>query len=74
MYIIIGDRVMVFNVTLNNILAISWRSVLLVVEIGVPEKTVDLPQVTDKLYLIEFYQAHVAMSVIRTHNFSGDRY
>jgi hypothetical protein len=31
-----GLRVMVFNTTLNNILAISWRSVLLVEETGVP--------------------------------------
>ena len=32
----IGDRVMVFNVTYNNILAISLQSVLLVEETGVP--------------------------------------
>jgi hypothetical protein len=35
---------MVFNATSNNISVISWRSVLLV------EKTIDLFQVTDKLY------------------------
>ena len=29
-------RVMVFNATFNNISAISWRSVLLVEETGVP--------------------------------------
>jgi hypothetical protein len=29
---------MVFNATFNNISAISWRSVLLVAETGVPEK------------------------------------
>ena len=29
-------RVMVFNATFNNISVISWRSVLLVEEIGVP--------------------------------------
>jgi hypothetical protein len=28
--------VMVFNVTFNNISVISWRSVLLVEEIGIP--------------------------------------
>jgi len=38
---------MVFNATFNNILLVSWRSVLLVEEY--PEKTTDLPQVTDKL-------------------------
>ena len=29
---------MVFNATFNNISAISWRSVLLVKDIGVPRK------------------------------------
>jgi hypothetical protein len=31
-------RVMVFNTTFNNISVISWRSVLLVEETGVPMK------------------------------------
>ena len=31
-----GVRVMVFNATFNNIFAISWRSVLLLEETGVP--------------------------------------
>jgi hypothetical protein len=43
---------MVFNATFNNISAISWQSVLLVEETGVPEKTTDLSQLTDKLYYI----------------------
>ena len=30
-------RVMVFNATINNISVISWRSVLLMEETGVPE-------------------------------------
>jgi len=41
---------MVFNATFNNIVVVSWRSVLLVNESGGPEKTINLSQVTDKLY------------------------
>ena len=43
---------MVFNATFNNILVISWWSVLSVED---PEKTTDLSQVTDNLYHIMLY-------------------
>ena len=64
----------VFNSTFNNISVISWWSVLLVEETGVPRENHDMPYITDKLYHIMLYLVHIAMSGIRTDNLSDDRH
>jgi hypothetical protein len=62
---------MVFNATFNNISIVSWRSVLLMEETGVPGENTNLTQVTDKLY---HNVVSNTLSGIQTHNVSGDRH
>ena len=58
---------MVFSATFNTSSIISWLSVLLVEETGVPEKTTDLSQVTDKLYHITTERGKKDGIVIKEH-------
>ena len=61
---------MIVNATFNNISVISWRSVLLVEETGVPGE--------NHRPAISYWQTVVSstpcLNGIRTHNVSGDRH
>ena len=62
---------MVFNATFNNISAISWRSVLLMEETGVPGEK-HRPVISHQ-QTVSHNVVHLALIKIRTHSISGDR-
>jgi len=64
---------MVFNATFNNISGISWRSVLLVEETGVPGEN-HRPASVWQTLSHNFASSTPRLSGIRTHNVCGDRY
>jgi hypothetical protein len=61
---------MVFNATFNNISAISWRSVLLVEDTGVPGE--NHRPVASHWQTLSHNVVHLALIEIRTQNISGD--
>jgi hypothetical protein len=58
---------MVFSATFNNISVKLWR------KLEYPEKTTDLPQVTDKLDHTILYQVHTTMSWLCVFILEGHR-
>ena len=66
-----GVRVMVFNATFNNISVISWRSILLVDETGVPGE--NHRPVASHLSR-NVVSTTPCLCGIQTHNVSGDRH
>ena len=66
--------VMVFNATLNNISALSWRAVLLVEETGENHRPVASNyQTLSHNVVSSTYTLHLS-EILRTHNFSGKRH
>ena len=63
--LIVMSRCMVFNAIFKNISGISWRSVLLVEETGVPGEFTDLSQVTSNVHPKAF--CHYSQSYVTLH-------
>ena len=71
-YSLVWFGLMVFNATFNNISSISFRSVLLVEEPGVPGENHRAP--ASHWQTLSHNVVHLALSGIRTHNISVDRH
>jgi hypothetical protein len=65
---------MVFTATFNNISAISWRSVLLVEETGIPGENHRPAASHWQTLSHDVVSSMHRLSGIRTHNYSGDRH
>ena len=65
---------MVFNATFNNISVISWRSVLLVEETGVPGENHPPAASHWQAYSHNVVSSTPHLSRIQTYNVSGDRH
>ena len=66
--------VMGFNATISNISAMSWRSVILVEEIGIPGENHRSVNSYWQDLSFNVVSSTPSMSRIRAHNFSGDMY
>ena len=67
-------RVMVFNATFNNISVISWRSILLVEETGIPGENHQPAASHLQTLSHNVVSSTPHLSEVRTHNVSGDRH